>query len=109
MAGQAEILLFQGRTDEAADTIDELSYTLGERVRVRYLRAQLAVQRGQLREARDLLHEILGDDETHAPSQRLLGSIYALEGRLNLAELYLKMAVNSDARDRIASGLLGSF
>ncbi len=108
MAGLAEIQLYLGEDQAAAETIDNLSQTLGERIPVRYLRAELAVQNSQFVQAKDLLQEILGEDEEHAPSQRLLGSIYAVENRLNLAELYLKMAVNSDARDRIARGLLAA-
>jgi len=108
MAGQAEIQLYLGDEAAAEQTIDKLGQTVGERIPVRYLRAEMAVQKNELVQAKDLLQEILGEDERHAPSQRLLGSIYALENRLNLAELYLKMAVNSDARDRIARGLLAA-
>ncbi len=108
LAGLAEIQLFAGETEAAARSIDQASKVIGESVEVRYLRAQLAAQNGNFDDARSLLQGILGDLGEHAPSQRLLGSIYALEGSLNLAELYLKMAVNSDARDTVARGLLAA-
>jgi putative PEP-CTERM system TPR-repeat lipoprotein len=108
LAGLAEIQLFAGETEAAALSIDQAGNVVGESVEVRYLRAQLAAQKGELDDARSLLQSILGDLGEHAPSQRLLGSIYALEGTLNLAELYLKMAVNSDARDSVARGLLAA-
>ena len=108
LSGLAELHLYLGELEAASTVIEDAADVVGESLQVRYLRAELAAQRGDVQSAQTYLQAILGDYPEHAPSQRLLGSIYALEGSLNLAELYLKMAVNSDARDTIARGLLAT-
>ncbi len=106
MAALAEIQLVEGDLAAAGATINAAADRAGAELNVRYLQAQLASQQGNFREAQKLLQAILADRENHAPAQRLLGSIYALKGELHLAELYLKSAISTDARDQVARSLL---
>ncbi len=106
MAALAEIQLVEGDLTAATATIDAAAARASDEINIRYLRAQLASQQGNFREAQKILQAILADRENYAPAQRLLGSIYALKGELNLAELYLKSAISTDARDQVARSLL---
>lgn len=104
----AELDLAAKRFDEAKKRADEVARLAGNQPDVRYLRARIALEQGNLERAKQELQEVLAADRSFAPAQRLLGAIYTLENQFDLAEMYLRPVVVANPDDLFARRLLAT-
>jgi len=104
----AELDLAAKRFAEAERRADELGKVVGKQPDVRYLRARIALEQGDMERAKAELQEVLAADKTFAPAQRLLGAIYTLENQFDLAEMFLRPVVVGNPDDLFARRLLAT-
>ncbi len=104
----AEIDLAADRLDVASQRATDLAALVGNQSDVRYLRARVALEQKDLKQAKDELQEILATDKNFVPAQRLLGAIYTLENQFDLAEMYLRPVLVADPDDLFTRRLLAT-
>lgn len=104
----AEIDLAANRLDVAGQRADALTKLIGDQPEVRYLRARVALERKDLKQAKAELQEILASDKNYLPAQRLLGAIYTLENDFDLAEMYLRPVLVANPEDLFTRRLLAT-
>jgi putative PEP-CTERM system TPR-repeat lipoprotein len=108
LAALADMQLTQERTDEAAVTLTALAGINAGHPLIKYHGARIADQRGNLDEAKRLLQGALVTQKDFRPAQRMLGTLYALEGSYELAELHLQPVVRTDPNDFFARRMLAT-
>jgi putative PEP-CTERM system TPR-repeat lipoprotein len=104
----AELDLAAGRTEAAAARVEDLRKQVGPAPIVRYLRARVALDQGDVKKSREQLQEALAADKTYLPARRLLGAIQVLENQFELAEMNLKPVVAANPDDFFARRLLAT-
>lgn len=100
------VLMKEGKLDEAAALLQELKKFAGKQSQTRFLEAQLAYQKGDFKQARELAQQLVQTFPNHPRTLQLAGATEFQLGALAQAEIYLAKAVQLAPDATVARRLL---